>query len=545
MNSHLSMWTIKDFADRLQQEDLIRGFAFYGEENCAITSITYDSRKTEPGSLFLCKGAAFREEYLVEAMKRGAVCYVAERKMDVELPYILVENIRKAQAVIGALYYDNPQEALALTGITGTKGKTTTAYYLKAIFDEWQKNQRMDGKNWGEYGSCGLLSTICSWDGKEKARSVLTTPEAFELYDHFRNAVDSGMRYMVMEVSSQALKYQRVYGVNYDVGIFLNISEDHISPQEHRDFEDYFSAKLSLFRQVKTACVNLDAQFADRILSTARMADRIITFGTKKNADIYGSRITKGKTGISFHVRTPDFERTIHLGMHGLFNVENALAAIAAAYAYKIPSNVIERALGKVHVDGRMEQYESRDGKITVIVDFAHNRLSFEKLYDSVLQEFQGHAIYTVFGCPGGKALNRRRDLGLIAGLLSRKVFLTADDPGMESAADIAEEIGCYMEIVGCPHIYIESRSHAIRTAIAQAASKNRKAVILVLGKGHETTQKFGKRIYDYPSDAAMVKEAIRDYDDRSSHRPAVCDEQAAHRTLSRQLTKQKEMSIM
>lgn len=523
MISKLPVRTVKDFADRLQQEELIKGFAFYGRENCPITSITYDSRKAGQGSLFLCKGNAFREEYLTEAIRRGAVCCVTERRMDVEFPYILVDNVRKAQAVIGAFYYDNPHRQLSLTGITGTKGKTTTAYYLKAILDEWQRSRKTKQNNFGKEGSCGLLSTICSWDGKEKKRASLTTPEAFELYRHFRNAADTGMQHMVMEVSSQALKYQRVYGLHYDVGIFLNISEDHISPQEHSDFEDYFSAKLSLFRQVKIACVNLDSQFSRRILSTARLAERVITFGTQKNADIYGSRVTKGRDGVSFHVRTPDFERTIHLGMHGLFNVENALAAIAAAYAYKVPADVVERALVGVHVDGRMEKYESRDGRIMAIVDFAHNRLSFEKLYDSVLQEFQGYSIYTVFGCPGGKALNRRRDLGLIAGLLSKKVYLTADDPGLENACDIAREVGRYMEIVGCPHIYIESRSHAIRTAVAQAAAKHQKSVILILGKGHETSQKFGKRIYDYPSDAALVREAIQDYNAAVKSRAASC----------------------
>lgn len=507
--------TWKDYLHRLQQEGLVKGFVCHGQEDCPITSVTYDSRMVEPGSLFLCKGAAFRETYLLEAIRRGAVCYVAEQKKDVEIPCILVDSVRKAQAVIGALYYGDPQRQLSLTGITGTKGKTTAAYYLKAILDEWQKSRESKRQESGTYGNCGLLSTICSWDGKEKERAELTTPEAFELHRHLRNAADAGMRHMVMEVSSQALKYQRVYGLHYDVGIFLNISEDHISPQEHRDFEDYFCSKLSLFRQVKTACINLDSNCAARIRSAAEMAERVITFGTKQDADICGSRITKRSDGISFHVRTPDFEQTIHLGMHGLFNVENALAAIAAAYAYRIPPEVIKKALAEVQVDGRMEQYQSRDGKIMAIVDFAHNRLSFEKLYDSVLQEFRGYAIYTVFGCPGGKAFNRRRDLGLIAGLLSRKVFLTADDPGMENAEDIAKEVASYMEIVGCPNTYIESRSHAIRTAVTQAAAKNKRSIILVLGKGHEKTQKFGKRIYDYPSDAVLVQEAIREYEER------------------------------
>lgn len=505
--------TLEEYFESLYQEELVWEADFCGRQGQIIRKVTYDSREVEKGSIFLCKGAAFQKEYLEEAVKRGAVCYVSEKKMDVSgnPACVIVKNIRKAQAVLGAFYYGNPQRRLTLTGITGTKGKTTTAYYLKAILDEWEKTK---GKSGQEH--CGLISTIRTWDGKEDRPSAMTTPEALELYRHFHNAAECGMEHMVMEVSSQGLKYQRVRGIQYEVGIFLNISEDHISPQEHVDFEDYFSSKLSMFRQVKTACVNMNSAFSERILSAARIAERVITFGTKGTPDIYGSRLKKEGNGISFYVKTPDFEQKIHLAMHGIFNVENALAAIAAAYAYKIPAGVIVKALLKVQVDGRMEQYTSRDGKITAIVDFAHNRLSFEKLYDSVIQEFPGHTIYTVFGCPGGKALNRRRELGLISGLFSAKAFLTADDPGMEDAGEIAAEIGQYMEVVDCPYTYIESRAQAIRTAVVQASSrKEGKAVVLVLGKGHEAHQKFGNRIYDYVTDAVLVKEAISDYDSR------------------------------
>lgn len=513
--------TFAEYKEKLQQEGLVTETSCAGMGQAAIRSVTYDSRKVEKGSLFVCKGAAFREEYLAQAAKKGAVAYVSEKKFDLcpALPHIIVKDIRRAQAVLGAYYYGNPQKALTLTGITGTKGKTTTAYYLKAILEEWEKRQetaRGTEKRIAKSGreTCGLLSTIRTYDGKEDVPSVMTTPEALELHRHFRNAADAGIEHMVMEVSSQALKYHRVRGVSYDVGIFLNISEDHISPTEHADFEDYFSAKLSLFRQVKTACVNLDAAHAERILSTAGIAGRVITFGTKGNPEVCGSRVQKEKDGISFFVRTPDFEQKIFLGMHGIFNVENALAAIAAAYAYRIPGDVIAKALSNVKVNGRMEQYTSCDEKITAIVDFAHNRLSFEKLYDSVVQEFAGSTIYTVFGCPGGKAINRRRELGLIAGLFSAKIILTADDPGIEDAEKIAREIGAYIEIVDCPYTYMESRRQAIDTAVRRAAAqKNGRAVVLVLGKGHETHQKFGHRLYDYASDAVLVQEAIKEYD--------------------------------
>lgn len=510
-------YTFEEYVKRLQKEGLAADYHLCGQGKRKVCGITYDSRQVEKDSLFLCKGAAFREEYLAAALKKGAVGYVCDRRLEApeDIPYIIVKNIRKAQAVLGTFFYGDPQKRLCLTGITGTKGKTTTAYYLKAILDEW-----LSLKENGKKDRCGLISTIRTWDGREDKPSVMTTPEALELYRHFYHAAECQMKHMVMEVSSQALKYQRVRGLEYQVGIFLNISEDHISPEEHTDFEDYFSSKLSVFRQVKTACVNLDSRFSDRILSAARLADQVITFGTRGTPDIRAGKLRKEGKGISFLLTTPDYEQRIHLSMPGIFNVENALAAIAAAYAYRVPPAVIARALEKVQVAGRMEQYTSLDGKITAIVDYAHNRLSFERLYDSVIQEFSGYTIYTVFGCPGGKAFNRRRELGLISGLFSSKVFLTADDPGNEDAGEIAAEVGKYLEVMDCPFTYIENRARAIRSAIAcAAAKKDGKAVVLVLGKGHEMHQKFGSRIYGYPSDAVLVKESVQDYNTKTAGR--------------------------
>jgi len=192
--------------------------------------------------------------------------------------------------------------------------------------------------------------------------------------------------------------------------------------------------------------------------------------------------------------------------MHGLFNIENALAAIATAYVYKIPVKYMVAGLANVKVDGRMEQYTCEEERITAIVDYAHNRLSFERLFDSVLIEYPGYKIVSVFGCPGGKAYNRRRDLGLIAGLFSKQVYLVADDPGTENARAIADEIGKYMDIVGCPYEFVDDRGEAIRRAIAEA---DENTVVLVLGKGNEGHQKYGDLTYPYPSDSEFVKQGI------------------------------------
>ena len=210
-------------------------------------------------------------------------------------------------------FYQIPEDALHYIGITGTKGKTTTAYYIKAVFDEFMEQTG---------GSpIAFFTSVETYDGRERKPSRITTPESMELYRHFRNAYDSGIRWAAMEVSSQALKYGRVLGIPYDVGVFLNISEDHISPVEHRDFQDYFQSKLLLFRQVKTACVSLDSPFSRQILAGAASAERIVTFGAAAGADFRVSQIRTEQGRICFRVTCSDFDETFTLAMHGTFNV--------------------------------------------------------------------------------------------------------------------------------------------------------------------------------------------------------------------------------
>lgn len=505
-------YMLKTYLKLLQQANLVKSCCLYGKKDQMIENLTFDSRETMKRGLFICKGAAFKPDYLSQAFKNGAVCYIAEEHypLEYEVPYILVKDIRKAMPVLAKQFYQDPARELDLVGITGTKGKTTTSYYIKAIMDEYSKSVGLR--------SMGIISSIEIKDGVEHKSSSMTTPESLELYRHMRNAVASKKRSMVMEVSSQALKYQRVRGLNFDVGVFLNISEDHISPAEHDDFEDYFSAKLSIFRQCETACINLDSDKADRILQASRLAKSVITFGTGqagqicgsvKNGrvpDILGYDIQQEKGRIHFRVKSGRFDEQFTLAMPGVFNVENALAAISVAYLYRIPVEYMIAGLKKAKVKGRMEQYVSSKRRLTVIVDYAHNRLSFEKLFQSVLMEHPFSKIVSVFGCPGNKAYNRRKDLGLIAGLYSKKVYLAADDPGEEQFVHISGDIARYVESVGCPYECIENRGDAIKRAIEEAEEES---VVLVLGKGCESHQKIGKVSCAYPTDANFVKKYL------------------------------------
>lgn len=500
------MKTLEDIKRVLLQRDLLKEVSGEAENRLLLMRLTCDSREVTEKTLFICKGAAFRPQYLLDAVKKGAVAYISETKMEVPVPGLIVKDIRKAMAAASAWFWDYKVGHPTLTGITGTKGKTTTAWYLKAMLDEWEKIRKG--------AETGLISTVENYDGMARCDAVMTTPEAPRLHELLANAEHSGVRYMTMEVSSQALKYKRVRELRFQVGIFLNISEDHISPKEHVDFEDYFSAKLSIFRQTETACVNLDCDHADRILKAAHKADHIVTFGKKKTADVRCSDIRANFGEISFRVTCDRFSEYFTLGMKGSFNIENALAAITAGYVYGIPVECMKRALRQTKVPGRMENFVSEDGKICGIVDFAHNRLSFEKLFDAAFQEYASYRrIISVFGCPGGKAFNRRRELGVIAGMFSDQVIVTTDDPGMESQAAIADQIRGYVEMTGCSCTCIEDRNEAVRKAISMAADSRQRTLVLLLGRGSEKFQQIGGKSLACETDAQMIKEAISEYD--------------------------------
>ncbi len=467
-----------------------------------ITGLTYDSRAVSEGTLFICKGATFKEDYLLSAQEKGAAAYVSETVYaSASIPCLAVTDVRAAMPVLADLFFNSPAKELKLTGITGTKGKSTTAYYFKAIADDYLAARDLPAS--------GITSSIDIYDGVINEVSHLTTPESVELMQHFRNARNSGIDYFTMEVSSQALKYNRVDLVDFTVGIFLNISEDHISPIEHPDFEDYFSSKLRLFTQTDTALICTDSDYYDRIADAAKASRRVITFGTQEGSDIFGYNIRKEGDGIHFSVRCDRFDREFLLTMPGLFNVENALAAIAAAYVYEIPEEFIYSGIARARSRGRMESYVSADGRIRSIVDFAHNKLSFEKIFASTLAEYPDYEIVTVFGCPGGKAYKRREDMGTIAGKYSAKVFIVADDPGEEPVPQISAEIAKYVGAQNCPYEMIEDRGEAIAKAIRGFEGR---MILLVLGKGDDLFIKYGREYLDYPSDGFYVRKYLDEY---------------------------------
>ena len=490
--------------------DILKKEKIYLEDNLTdelknknVDVFTYDSREVKNNTLFLCKGANFKKEFLERALDSGAFAYVCEETYkEYGKPFIIVSDIRKALAVLSALFTNYPEKEINMIGITGTKGKSTTTYYLKYILDEYMND--LNKKD------TAVISSIDTYDGVERKESVLTTPEALELHKHIRNAVDSGIENLVMEVCSQALKTQRTYGIQYKYGIFLNISEDHISNIEHKDYEEYFTSKLKLFKQTDTAIVNLNTDDLDRVLDAAQNSKKIITFGTTKDADVYGYNIRKEGLNTVFNVKTRKFDEEILLTMPGLFNVENALAAIAVAVDMEVPYKNIYDGLKKARASGRMEVYSDKERKVIVIVDYAHNKLSFKKLYESTIKEYPKREIITVFGCPGNHAQNRRKDLGELSGKYSNMNYLTMEDPRNEDPEEICKEISTYIKKENGKYKIITDRGQAIKHAILEAKPNS---VILITGKGNETVQYVKGKYVECETDVQYAKKYLNELD--------------------------------
>ena len=503
-----------------------------------VLGITYDSREVKRDWLFVCKGEHYEARFLHDALEQGACAFVFETGFltpdtisgaldsHAALP-IEVKDLRAALTIIANQFHDEVWKRITTVGITGTKGKSTTTYYVKSILDTWAS---AEGRP-----PTGVLSSIDTFDGVESYESHLTTPEIFELYQHFSNAVNSGISHFVMEVSSQGLKYGRVAGVNFDVGCFLNFGEDHISSIEHVDVEDYLASKLLLFSQCKKAVINTETAEYNRVLGAARAAlleESIVQIdaGVHAKADAKTDARAEAKAdakaddklslcvtsvesirepgldGLRFTVSDKHSTQTFTLGMTGLFNIENALAAIAIARTLGVPEQHISTGLFDARVPGRMEILHAPNGAV-ILIDYAHNWMSFERLFASVESEYPNTRRTVLFGCPGYKALGRRRELGTLSGRFCEMTYLTEEDPGEEPVLQICEEIAAFVDAEGGAYTIIADRELAIHTALRDALSdESGNTVVMLTGKGRETRQKRGQEYVPVISDLEIVE---------------------------------------
>ena len=313
--------------------------------------------------------------------------------------------------------------------------------------------------------------------------------------------VDSGIKFATMEVASQAYKVDRVVGMTFDIGVFLNISEDHISPAEHPNFTDYLSSKLEFIKNCKTVVINRETDYYKVIEDATKNANKVITYGSeevKDNVDYYFTNLRKEQGYLTFDIVKNSYIETYRTRMFGDFNVQNATAAIIVAKELQVPLENIQKGIQETTVPGRMNIFEKNNK--TIIVDYAHNRLSFESFFEAIKKDYATSQIVAVFGAPGGKAYIRRKDMAEVASKYCDKVYLTADDPQFESVRDICNEIA---QFTTCNYEIIEDREKAISKAFSEMESGG---VLCLLAKGEDKYQQINGKFEDYISDVGIAK---------------------------------------
>ena len=481
--------TIGELTVLLEEEGLLL-MASDGIGSLAPASFTTNSKEASEGAFFVCKGYTFKKEYLEMAAEKGAMLYMAEMDFGVELPHILVTDIRKAASVAARWFYGYPGEKMYVTGITGTKGKTTTAYILKSILDVARP------------GKTAIFSTMEINTGRESRISHLTTPEPAELQSYFREAVDNGCDHVVMEVSSQAMKLSRVYGERFPIGIFLNVDEDHIGGKEHATLEEYVGCKISFLAQCDTVIVNRETRFFEQVMAGCA-GKKVLLYGHDETCDGVIRSIEPSASGSRFEVGWQGKWYAFETSLVGRFNVENLTAAILAAFVMGIDPGTIQEGIRYIHIPGRMMLMEHRG--IHIVVDYAHNYLSFLNVYKAVLETFAPKHVHSVFGSAGERSAVRRRDMGELAEKYADYVYLTADDPGYENVVDICKEIKCH---ITKPCRIIPDREEAIGAALNAAKPGD---VVILAGKGAEVTQRIRGEFVPYISDAKAVQRWIKE----------------------------------
>lgn len=503
---------LASLAALLEEQGLLAGTHNLTAEAGAtpVTGADCDSRVVRAGHVFVCKGAAFKPAYLTSALQEGAVAFLCDEAHADELtaaapgvPALVASNLRRAMALVSAEAFGHPDEDVRVVGITGTKGKSTVSYMLRAV---------LDGDEPGS--GTGVIGSIDTYDGVENLESHNTTPESPDLWRHIANTREAGLPFLDMEVSSQGLKYDRVLGLTLEVACFLNIGRDHISPVEHPDFEDYFESKLLIFDQARSAVINMDCDQADVVARRAEKCARVLRFSAegREGADVWATDVRSALGRVSFTAHTPSWEGEVTLAMPGLFNVDNALATIAICELLGIGKERIVPALARATVPGRMELLGDPGARVVALVDYAHNKLSYQRFFPSVKKEFPGYRIIALFGAPGGKAYERRTELPQEAAKWSDYLIYTEEDP----AHDPVEEICAQMAEAtpeGTPYEVICDREEAVRRSVELAYEGEGPAIVCLLAKGDETRQHEGDEFVPCRTDGEIFLEAAEKYE--------------------------------
>lgn len=463
-----------------------------GSVDTEIKKVEYDSRKVSENDAFLCI-TGFKTDghkYALNAVKSGASVIFCEKEIegiDENVTVIKFENTRKALAHIAAEFYGRPSERMNVVGVTGTNGKTTTTFLIKSVLD------KIGHKT-------GIIGTIENRIGDEIIPTERTTPESLELQELFKRMADEGCKDVVMEVSSHALDLHRVDEIRYNIGIFTNLTQDHLD--YHITMENYKIAKSLLFERCLSSVINIDDEAGDFMVSKSK--GRVITFAIDKKADLQAENIHISADGVKFTLDYEGEEYPVSLNTPGKFSIYNALGAIGACILMGIDMNTIIEGLSKNKgVSGRFQTVRSKRG-FNAIVDYAHTPDGLENILKTA-KEFVKGRIITVFGCGGDRDRTKRPIMGEIAGIYSDYCVITSDNPRTEDPARILDDVEPGTKKSGCEYIKIVDRREAINYAVKMAKEGD---VVVVAGKGHENYQIFADKTIHF-DDVEEVRKAF------------------------------------
>lgn len=469
-----------------------------GSTDTEITTLVYDSRKVEKGSVFVCISGSMRDahEFIPDVVAKGASAVIVEKEVEVPegVTVIRTEDNRNALACMAAAYFDYPAEKLKTIGITGTKGKTTTTYMIKSILESAGIKT-------------GLIGTIEIIIGEKHIPAKNTTPESYEVQEYFSEMVKEGMEAVVMEVSSQGLMLHRVSGFVFDYGVFTNLEPDHIGENEHKDFADYMHCKSLLFQQCRQGILNADSEHLEGILKDHTC--KVETFGFDKNADLRAENMKlihePGLIGVSYHVGgLLDFD--VDINVPGRFSVYNSLTAIAICRHFGVSEEVIKDALRHVVVKGRIEIVPISP-RFTLMIDYAHNAMSLESLL-TTLKEYEPKRLVCLFGCGGNRAKSRRYEMGEVSSRLADLTVVTSDNPRYEEPLDIIEDILTGVKKADGEYVTIPDRKEAIEYCIKNAKDGD---VIILAGKGHEDYQEI-KGVKHHMDERELIADILKEH---------------------------------
>ncbi len=457
--------------------DLLAGLLYFCSESTdvEISDIVYDSRKVINGCAFvcLCGSKVDSHNFAQQAADAGAAAIIAQHPVEVSGAAVVnVEDTRYALAVLSAAYFGHPAERLRVVGITGTKGKTTTSYMIRAILESAGIKT-------------GLIGTIGTMIGDQVIQTENTTPESYDVQRYLRMMADAGCQAAVIEASSIGLKDHRVSGFTFDIGLFTNFSPDHIGGSEHQSLEEYMQCKSMLFRQCKTGIINIDDENWQGI--TANHTCTIETYGFHPEAALRagGEELVSrpGYLGVHFDVQGL-LNFGVDVDIPGKFSVYNALGAIAVCRHFQVEERHFKEGLNTVKVKGRVEPV-AVPGNYTLLIDYAHNALSMENILET-LREYRPNRLVCLFGAGGNRAKSRRYEMGEVSGKMADLSVVTADNSRYEDVMDIIEDIKIGLHKTDGKYVVIPDRKEAIKYCMENAQDGD---IVVLAGKGHEDYQ--------------------------------------------------------